>query len=60
LENSPTALNGILESGDELLAINNERVSGRDKMEVSQMIRTSGVSLIILLNDVKLNYFYNI
>ncbi|XP_060843785.1 PRKCA-binding protein-like [Rhopalosiphum padi] len=50
LENSPTALNGILESGDELLAINNERVSGCDKMEVSQMIRTSGNRVTLKYN----------
>jgi len=44
LEYSPTALNGTLESGDELLAINDERVRGRNKMQVAQMIQSSVVS----------------
>jgi len=57
LDNSPAALDGTLESGDELLAVNNERVSGRHKHQVSEMIRTSSVSLIVLIIHAELNYF---
>jgi len=57
LDDSPTALDGTLESGDELLAINNERVSGRHKLQVSKIIQSSSVSLIVLLIHIELNYF---
>lgn len=43
-DNSPAALDGTLESGDEILAINNECVRGRTKLQVAQMIQTSVVS----------------
>jgi len=60
LDNSPAAIDGTLECGDELLAINNERVSGRHKLELSKMIESSSVSLIFLLIHIEMNHFYNI
>ncbi|XP_001946500.2 PRKCA-binding protein-like [Acyrthosiphon pisum] len=50
LEDSPAALDGTLESGDEILAINNERVSGRHKSQVSKMIESSSNPVIFKYN----------
>lgn len=45
-DNSPSAVDGTLESGDEILAINNECVRGHTKLQVAQMIQSSVVSII--------------
>lgn len=54
-DNSPASLDGTLESGDEILAINNECVRGRTKLQVAQMIQSSVVSLIIYILIFKLS-----
>ncbi|XP_060878322.1 PRKCA-binding protein-like [Metopolophium dirhodum] len=49
-DNSPAALDGTLESGDELLAINNECVRGHTKLQVAQMIQSSVGRVILKYN----------
>lgn len=48
MDHSPAALDGTLECGDELLAVNNKCVRGRTKSQVAQMILLSVVRLIVV------------
>ncbi|KAF0767150.1 PRKCA-binding protein [Aphis craccivora] len=54
-ENFPTALNGTLECGDELLAINDENISGRDKMQVAYMIASSVDQVTLKYNKLEVD-----
>ncbi len=38
-DNSPTARDGILQSGDEIIGINGQSVKGKTKVEVAKMIQ---------------------
>lgn len=49
-DNSPAAVDGTLEPGDELLAINGTSVKGANKTEVAQLIQSSPGSVIINYN----------
>ena len=43
-DNTPASVEGTLESGDRIVAVNNNDVSERTKLEVARMIQNAGVS----------------
>lgn len=45
-DNTPASLDQTLEAGDRIVAVNNNDVSGRTKLEVARMIQNSGVRSI--------------
>ena len=47
-DNTPASLDTTLESGDRIVAVNNNDVSERTKLEVARMIQNAGVSLYLL------------
>ncbi|KAM7352528.1 protein interacting with PRKCA 1 isoform 3-T3 [Cochliomyia hominivorax] len=49
-DNTPAAREGSLESGDELLAINNTSVKGKTKVQVAKMIQTATQQVVIHYN----------
>ncbi|XP_050526676.1 PRKCA-binding protein [Daktulosphaira vitifoliae] len=49
-DNSPAAIDGTLDSGDELLAVNNECVRGRTKLQVAQLIQSSVDQVVLKYN----------
>ncbi|XP_046802070.1 PRKCA-binding protein isoform X2 [Lucilia cuprina] len=49
-DGTPAAREGSLESGDELLAINNTSVKGKTKVQVAKMIQTATQQVIIHYN----------
>ena len=52
-DNTPASIEGTLESGDRIVAVNNNDVSERTKLEVARMIQNAGVSFIA-----KLEYWF--
>lgn len=42
-DNSPTAKDGILQSGDEIIGINGQSVKGKTKVEVAKLIQNCEV-----------------
>ena len=42
-DNTPASIEGTLESGDRIVAVNNNDVSERTKLEVARMIQNAGV-----------------
>ena len=44
-DNTPASVDGTLESGDRIVAVNNNDVSERTKLEVARMIQNTGVSI---------------
>ena len=48
-DNTPASVEGTLESGDRIVAVNNNDVSERTKLEVARMIQNAGVSFILKL-----------
>ena len=45
-DNTPASVDGTLESGDRIVAVNNNDVSERTKLEVARMIQNTGVRKI--------------
>ena len=45
-DNTPASIDGTLESGDRIVAVNNNDVSERTKLEVARMIQNTGVRKI--------------
>lgn len=54
-DNTPASRNGRLESGDEIVAINNELVTGRTKLEAAKSIQNAKGSVKINFNKLHLN-----
>ena len=42
-DNTPASVDGTLESGDRIVAVNNNDVTERTKLEVARMIQNTGV-----------------
>ena len=49
-DNSPAAVDGTLQSGDELVAVNGASVRGKTKVEVAKMIQACDVQVSINYN----------
>ena len=56
-DNTPASIDGTLESGDRIVAVNNNDVSERTKLEVARMIQNTGVRKIFWI--LKLAVFKN-
>ncbi len=56
-DNTPASIDGTLESGDRIVAVNNNDVSERTKLEVARMIQNTGVSRGYLILEKSLLYF---
>ena len=57
-DNTPASVDGTLESGDRIVAVNNNDVSERTKLEVARMIQNTGVRKIFWI--LKLAVFKNL
>lgn len=53
-DNTPTSRSGILEAGDEIVAVNGETVKGKTKKEVAKMIQESEKEVVIKYNKLHL------
>ena len=56
-DNTPTAKDGTLQSGDELVGVNGQSVKGKTKVEVAKMIQTSKVNRKPSINQITVTYF---
>lgn len=49
-DNTPAVIDGTLEAGDELVAVNSECLKGKTKEEVAKLIQTCGAKVSIIYN----------